>query len=164
MIPALPSTSAPNTFGPPEYYYCCSCRYGPMLSELHPSCIMCGHEECSGCNTDSIEGLANLTTVPPSSGPGSTTLVAYTPLTTDNSMTEHLPATRSPILCRDSLSEANIVSDIDGPLRNEKATDGGDYSWYCCQCNDGPHDYTVVPGCPTCDHHRCTSCVIVPRK
>ena len=99
-----------------------------------------------------------------SSDPESTTLVVYTPLTTDNSMTEHLPATRSPILYQDSLPEANIVTDIDGPLRNGGATDGGDYSWYCCQCGDGPHDYTVVPGCPMCDHHRCTSCTIVPRK
>ena len=160
MIPALPSNSAPNTFGPSECYYYCSYQYGPMLYELCPSCIMCGHPGCSDCNTDSTEGLANLATVPPSSNPESTTLVAYTPSTTDNSMM----ATRSPILCRDSLSDANIVSDIGGPLRNEKATDSRDYGWYCCQCNDGLQDCTVVPGCAMCGHYRCTNCTIVPRK
>lgn len=39
-------------YGPPERYYCCNCRYGPMSVAIDTACINCGHQACSYCMTE----------------------------------------------------------------------------------------------------------------
>lgn len=33
------------------------------------------------------------------------------------------------------------------------------FYWYCCQCGDGPNNYTIQIGCCVCWHSRCSSCL-----
>lgn len=50
-----PTTTAPaNTLPAANAYYCCNCRFGPMLFAVHPACIECGKPACSYCGVTTL--------------------------------------------------------------------------------------------------------------
>lgn len=38
------------------------------------------------------------------------------------------------------------------------------YTWFCCQCGDGPSTVKYVPACTECYHTRCCSCTVITSK
>lgn len=163
MIPALHPSSSPHTSGPDlQYYYCCSCRYGPMLLELYAVCINCGHQGCSNCNAEAAEGASKLATIPTTHELASTTL-ANASLKTSDQITRPHPTAPLATFCGGGLLEANLTTDIHGLASCEKLAEG-EYDWYCCNCGDGPQYARVSLGCASCPHWRCSSCATEPRK
>ena len=156
MISALHPSSGPHTSGPDSaYYYCCSCHYGPMLLALHAACINCSHQGCSKCNAEVAEGAPKVTTI-------SATLADASPKTSDGITRPH-PIAPLATFCGGGLLGTNLTTDIHGLASYEQPTEG-EYDWYCCNCGDGPYYVGVSLGCATCNHWKCGSCAIEPRK
>ena len=149
-----------KTCDPPQTYYCCSCRFGPMLLTLHPSCINCGHSGCSECNGEAIERTANSAAAPTAPEPTPTMMTDTIPIS-DDSIT-YSQAARSAVFGREDLSEMKITS-THQPFCNEIPTDG-DTVWYCCHCGFGPHGITLNTGCANCGSSKCSSCPVDPQK
>lgn len=161
MVSLQNSTFNPKTCDPPQTYYCCSCRFGPMLLTLYPSCINCGHSGCSECNGEAIERTANSAAVPAAPEP-TPTMMTDTIQISDGST--HSQVARSAAFGRGDLSGTKITSAAHRPFCNETPTNSRDTVWYCCDCRRGPNWITWDIGCPYCRHSRCSSCTVDPQK
>ena len=113
-----------KTCDPPQTYYCCSCRFGPMLLTLHPSCINCGHSGCSECNGEAIERTANSAAAPTAPEPTPPMMTDTIPIS-DNPTT-HSQAASSAAFGRGGLSETKITSTTHRPFCNETPTNSRD--------------------------------------
>lgn len=162
MAPTHHPTFTPKAYGPSETYYCCSCDFGPMLLELYPACIRCGHQGCSTCGGEAIERTANSAAAPIAPEPTPTMMTDTIPISEDS--TTHSQAARSAVFGREDLSETKITSTTHRPFCSKTPTDGGDTVWYCCNCKFGPHGITLNTGCAVCGHSKCFSCTVDPQK
>lgn len=150
MVSLQNPTLNPKTCDPPQSYYCCYCRFGPMSWELHKACVGCGHHTCSGCVAEAMESTFLLT----ASEPEPTALLTGASSTTNNAIIQQSSTTSLTTFCRDNPSQPNTIYET---FSNQALTDGETY-WYCCDCGDGPKTTANNPACCMCHHQRCTDC------
>ena len=155
MVSSQNPTLNPKTCDPPQFFYCCSCKFGPMSLALHASCINCGHYGCSYCVAEAMESTSLRT---------ASELESTAPLTgassnADDSIIQPSPTASLTAFCRDNLSQANTIHET---FSNHTPSDGEVY-WYCCSCGDGPKTTTINPGC-ICGHWMCGGCRVTSGK
>ena len=150
MVSLQNPTFNPKTCDPPQSFYCCSCKFGPMSLALHSSCINCGHYGCSYCVAEAVES----TSLPTTSEPEPTALLTGASSTTDDAIIQPSSTASLTIFRRDNPSQTNIIHET---FSNPALTDG-ETLWYCCGCGDGPKTTANNPACCMCEHRRCIHC------
>ena len=155
MVSLQNPTLNPKACDPPQSFYCCYCRFGPMLWELYKACISCGHQSCSDCVAEATESTCLLT----ASEPEPTALLTGASSTTDNAIMQQSSTTSLTTFCRDNPSQTNTIYET---FSNHTPTDG-EFYWYCCNCGDGPKTITINAGC-WCGHWRCSGCTVKSGK
>ncbi|OCK94612.1 uncharacterized protein K441DRAFT_696440 [Cenococcum geophilum 1.58] len=139
MVSLQNPTFNPKTCDPPQTFYCCCCKFGPMSLALHPSCINCGHYGCSYCVAEAMESIS----LPTASEPEPTAILMGAPSTTDDAIIQPSSTASLTTFCRDNPSQTNTIHET---FSNQALTDGETY-WYCCGCGDGPKTTANNPAC-----------------
>lgn len=179
---ATPTVPGNINFLTPNAFYCCQCGQGPWACSLYAACIECGHhfgaDHCKPayCNGEfsyssstfplsQLSGQRLTSSTPKASGSSSISFYGVSGVSPNSSTTDLTsPNVRLP----PPVSHSSLA--IHGPSNHAGAhvgeptpsaappVDGGEATFYCCQCGNGPFIVNLYPACITCHHAPCRSC------